>query len=244
MKKCLFLLLMAAIFAQLVSAQDVIVFRDGSNITASVREVGDTEIKYKRFDNPDGPTYTARKTDIFSIKYANGTTDDFTAVSNLQERQRDNTSYPVSPVTYDYFSRLRRNDANMADFLKKNDVVCYTQFARGERLKMVGGGFLVSGALLTFAGVGLVILGNNEMKNHSYYEIQYDNGAKSVVIGTIFVVVGPAFLLTSIPFFATGGGMKARAADEYERKYFDRRSYRTSLNFNLYSNGVGLAYRF
>lgn len=52
---------------------DVLVFRDGSEIKGKVQEIGTSEIKYKRCDAPDGPTYISKNSDIFMIKYANGT---------------------------------------------------------------------------------------------------------------------------------------------------------------------------
>ena len=41
-----------------LSAQDVIVKRDGSTILSKVLEVNKTDIKYKKFSNLNGPTYT------------------------------------------------------------------------------------------------------------------------------------------------------------------------------------------
>lgn len=52
---------------------DVLVFKDGSEIKGKVKEIGSSEIKYKRCDSPDGPTYISKSSDIFMVKYANGT---------------------------------------------------------------------------------------------------------------------------------------------------------------------------
>ena len=52
---------------------DVLVFKDGSEIKGKVMEVGLNEIKYKRCDTPDGPMYISKKSELFMIKYANGT---------------------------------------------------------------------------------------------------------------------------------------------------------------------------
>jgi hypothetical protein len=52
---------------------DVLIFKDGSEVKAMVKEVGLNEIKYKKCENPDGPTYISRKSELFMIKYANGT---------------------------------------------------------------------------------------------------------------------------------------------------------------------------
>ena len=63
--------------------------------------------------------------------------------------------------------------------------------------------------------------------------------------GIVISIVGPCVILTSIPFYATGGGLKKRAADSYERQYFmNRTSYQPSLDLNFTGNGLGLALRF
>ncbi|MEY4926602.1 MAG: hypothetical protein RI894_1038 [Bacteroidota bacterium] len=74
--KYLFTILLLVAFANL-HAQDLITTRKGLVIKAKVTEVTPTEIKYKRFDNLDGPNYTAKKSEIASIVYQNGTVDAF-----------------------------------------------------------------------------------------------------------------------------------------------------------------------
>ena len=57
--------------------QDTIVKTDGNEIKAKVEEVMDTEIKYRKYDNLSGPVYTIKKSDIFMVKYENGSKDVF-----------------------------------------------------------------------------------------------------------------------------------------------------------------------
>lgn len=65
-------------FASLITqAQDVIVQKDGSTIISRVLEVNQSDIKYKKFSNLNGPTYTINKFDIMSINYENGDKDTF-----------------------------------------------------------------------------------------------------------------------------------------------------------------------
>lgn len=62
------------VFARLAEDTcDVLVYKDGSEIRVKVQEVGITEIKYKRCDALEGPMYISRKSELFMIKYANGT---------------------------------------------------------------------------------------------------------------------------------------------------------------------------
>jgi hypothetical protein len=61
------------------NAQDVIVKKDGSTILSKVLEVNQEDIKYKKFSNQNGPTYTINKSEIMSINYENGEKDVFSA---------------------------------------------------------------------------------------------------------------------------------------------------------------------
>jgi len=63
-------------------AQDIILLKNGNDIQAIVQEVGINDVKYKRFDNPNGPNYMLKKSEVFMIRYANGTKDVFTDNAN------------------------------------------------------------------------------------------------------------------------------------------------------------------
>jgi len=58
-------------------AQDVITLKNGDDIQALVQEIGEVDIKYKKYDNPNGPNYTLKKSEIFMIRYVNGSKDVF-----------------------------------------------------------------------------------------------------------------------------------------------------------------------
>ena len=58
-------------------SQDTIKLKSNEDISSKVLEVTTSEIKYKRFDNPNGPTYTIPKSEVFQIFYENGTKDIF-----------------------------------------------------------------------------------------------------------------------------------------------------------------------
>lgn len=56
-------------------AQDIILDMKGDEIKAKVLEILPTEIKYKKWENIDGPTYVTLKRDVFKITFANGTSE-------------------------------------------------------------------------------------------------------------------------------------------------------------------------
>jgi len=58
---------------------DILTLKDGSEISAKIFEITSNEIKYKKCDYQDGPLYTKLKSDVFMIKYSNGTKDVFSS---------------------------------------------------------------------------------------------------------------------------------------------------------------------
>jgi len=73
MKKIIPLLLLNMFcFVFLANAQDIIYKKDGSKEEAKIVLVGEKEIQYKKFNNPEGPVYTINKKEIALITYENG----------------------------------------------------------------------------------------------------------------------------------------------------------------------------
>lgn len=82
MKKLIVSILGTLLCAEFASAQDIILKRDASEIEAKVLKVGSDEIEYKKWNNLDGPTYTIPNSEVFIIKYQNGTKDTVTTLSS------------------------------------------------------------------------------------------------------------------------------------------------------------------
>jgi len=76
-----------------VSAQDVIVKKDGSTILSKVLEVNVTDVKYKKFSNKKGPTYTISKSEIMSINYENGEKDEFSSDKEKESGNAEEQQY-------------------------------------------------------------------------------------------------------------------------------------------------------
>jgi len=58
-----------------VNAQDLIILKDGNTIEALVLEISPTEIRYKRYNHLDGPTFVIMAANVLSIRYENGKTE-------------------------------------------------------------------------------------------------------------------------------------------------------------------------
>lgn len=76
MKRILFSLLLVGL-SVLSFAQDVIVKRDGTEIKSKVIEISDLTLKYRLFQDSDGPIRNINKSDVFMIIYQNGTRENF-----------------------------------------------------------------------------------------------------------------------------------------------------------------------
>lgn len=88
------LLLLASFVSLSVSAQDVIVKKDGSTIISKVIKIGTQEVEYKKASNPEGPTYSLLKSEIMAINYENGEKDTFDSsdfTSTATEKDNDRT---------------------------------------------------------------------------------------------------------------------------------------------------------
>jgi uncharacterized protein (TIGR02145 family) len=78
-------------------AQDVIILKNGDEIQAKVSVVGTEAVTYKKWDNLNGPDYNQLKSEIFMIKYANGSKDVFT--STISGNVETEVSVSQSSVT-------------------------------------------------------------------------------------------------------------------------------------------------
>jgi hypothetical protein len=70
-------------------SSDLIVKTDGTTIDAKILEVTSTEIIFKKFNNLEGPTFRLNRSEIKSIRYANGEVD-----NNIQIPSSSNINQP------------------------------------------------------------------------------------------------------------------------------------------------------
>lgn len=93
-----YLVLLLLLISSAVLAQDLIIKKDGTEISAKVVEVEDLKVRYRRFDQgTTGPVYSITKAEIFMIRYEDGTKDVFGATQPSTTTPAQ-TSPPVSPV--------------------------------------------------------------------------------------------------------------------------------------------------
>lgn len=64
-------------FVCVAGAQDLITKKNGEDIQAKILEVNTNDVRYKRWDNMDGPIFSLRKSEILLVRYENGQNEVF-----------------------------------------------------------------------------------------------------------------------------------------------------------------------
>lgn len=117
-------------------SQDIIYKTDGNEIKARVIEIAESTIKYKNFEQQDGPIRNISKSEVFMIKYQDGTTEKFTTILNLKAGSANDTT-----------KEKRKTTSEEIDF----------QIQRAKAMKGTGVFLLIPGAAcLLVGGVTLV----------------------------------------------------------------------------------------
>lgn len=91
---------------------DIILLKNLDEIKAKVIKIGQDEIEYKKCDNRTGPTYTIKKSEVFYIKYPNGTKEIINPNANTSSNN------PVSQNTTKDNSASNSNSSSASNFEK------------------------------------------------------------------------------------------------------------------------------
>jgi hypothetical protein len=97
--KYFFTFFILLVFLKSAVCQDTIVKINGDKIVAKISEISPTELKYKRFDFQDGPTYVESKSGIRYIRFSNGLKEEFSQVITISESPKA----PAENSNADYY---------------------------------------------------------------------------------------------------------------------------------------------
>lgn len=89
MKKALTFAVLAIAATATSFAQDLMTKKNGEDIKAKVLEITPNEVKYRLFDEPDGVTYTVRKSELLMIRYESGRNELFNTNTRSDSRNAD-----------------------------------------------------------------------------------------------------------------------------------------------------------
>jgi hypothetical protein len=63
--------------------------RNGMNIQVLVQETSEDEVKFKKYDKPEGNIYSLNKWEIAAIAYANGGKEEFNVVEPTIKQRKE-----------------------------------------------------------------------------------------------------------------------------------------------------------
>ena len=159
---------------------DVIIYKDGNEIKAKITEINTSEIRYKRCDFIDGPTFVEKQNKVFMIKYANGKSEMFKTEKAVE--------YNNGKIIQDS-QKINDKDKNTNPFSQASLIFSILGFYPLSLLGWILG--LIFGALA-----------KNEIKSEpNKYNKKSENFAKA---GVVISVIGMIFLFLMISI-ALGG---------------------------------------
>lgn len=230
----LFLCMATMLVVNVAQSQDYLYLINSDTIKSKVLEVNENDVKYKDFENPDGPIYTINKSRIDKIIYQNGKVDYFNSVAT-DNNQNSNQNLPKL-LSFDELMNL--NDNEKEAYLSTINVYSiYEKFLKGNEMTKNGKKLRNSGWFFTIGGALFIAVSG--FGSSSGNEILFGLGSAALTAGQIFFIV-------SIPVGATGGALKKSAEIQY-REFSLGKSYTSIqpvLNFGLTQNGVGLSLKF
>ena len=225
-RKLLYFLATALLSISSIYAQDIITTRVGDEIQAKIIEVGANEIKYKKWTNQEGPTYTLNKTEIFMINYQNGEKEVFSQTNN-QSTQINPQKTGVLDFDSKSRSKLSLNGQRLSEY-EAIDILgrhYYEDWVSGYTKRIVGKSLL-------WTGVGLDFLGTTIMVYYEEYPETY----------TPFLVVGVASIITGWILWANGNRDMRYVINSFNDRHGNNRS--VIMSFNSTQNGIGLTFTF
>ena len=238
MKKIIFLAV-AAIAALTVNAQDIIVTRDGQRIDAKITEVSSSEVRYKEWNNQDGPTFVLRADEMNTIIYQNGTvkTYEHAPVAVVEE------VLPAGMITKDdndvyVLGNRRMSETEYVDFICQNCKPAYDYYQSGLSLWKTGTQLLGVGVGLMLGGVVWVVCGQ-------YAFSDYSLARGFTIAGGVLIGIGGATSLGAVPCMIIGGIRKNNSHDVYNESCAPKQEA-MAVTFGLQPapGGVGLTMNF
>lgn len=160
-------------------AQDVLTKRNGDELEVKVIKVSTDEVEYKKWSNPDGPSYVLPKGDVFMIKYQNGDKDVFNETTSTAKAQaQESTSAPTKATP------AAENAALIEAFNKtEEDLFKGATAKRKDKKAAAFYGTLGVGTSSVLSSDDVLISFVNEKKSLSETPYKYDGGVVSGLVG-------------------------------------------------------------
>lgn len=246
MKRLLFVLAFVCA-AQMLVAQDVIVTRQAERIDAKVMEVSESEVKYKKTSNPDGPMFVLSTEKIASILYANGEVQVFEQQPKTEpvEKQQPVTDRKIKKgvVLFREGRYIVDNRAgsiyepeNLRELLGDD---AYNNYLDAQTSYGSGSALLTVGWIGTICGAAMIVIG--------IAENQPSTAMWGLIMGGVFEIFLPIGYVTR----GVAAGRISRIAEAYNADAHRQLGMEMSVSPSLLvagngtvAPGVGLSLRF
>lgn len=154
-----------------VSAQDVIVKKDGSTVVCRVVELTESEIVYKKWSDLNGSNYVMERSAASAINYQNGKKVNLSEATNLYKPNNQNDGVQ------------QYNDKALLAL----DMASKDPYKKVKKLKTIG--WIGGGALVIIGGIVLADGNSKGGSSHSGYE-------DGLIAGGVIMGCGVAFTTT------------------------------------------------
>ncbi len=247
------------------AANDLIIKTNSEKVEALIQEVSETELRYKKANNPNGPMFVIKLEEVASIIYANGEVQaiEHKAAPQAQPQQgyNYNSAYnpynggaygnymygnnpdngPMQRIGYNEYlidgHRLKGKELKF--FLQQTCPQAHTYYNTWNNCEVAGWCMLGIGAAM-FIGIGVgCFVGSEDYSYHStaWYTLRNT--------GIAFWVIGGASMAGSIPLITCGNIFKRRVNQVYNMNCGNNNvACSPELKLTSGANGLGLALSF
>ena len=204
----LFLLCMAG----MTMAQDVIVMKDQSTVMSKVLEITSTEIKYKKWNHQEGPTYSVLRSEVVSINYENGEVEKFSDDTINQSTETHNTSKGF--MEFNGYRRLKLNGRVLTDEEVRGlvDEQNYQLYLKGKRQNTIGIVIAIPAAIAF--STGIIGASSNQAAISSTSNVQ-DPATRKMFI--TIAIVGAVAAIPAVALGIIGPKNIKQVADNYNK---------------------------
>ena len=217
-------------------AQDILILKSGKEIKANIIEESTDMVKYREYENPEGPLYSIGKDKIATIKYKKGAKEVPDINAGVQEKIIQETAIPLQSntiQTLEYKKRYVLSNGKIQSVRKvKTLMEDYP-----EALDLYESGTTLCSLSNACAGGVIVIC---------FIATEVSNGMKDESKGKTIVFTGLGIsgaLIISGIMLASSGKHKIRNSVRIYNSAINK-PVACKLNFGIMGDGIGLALRF